>query len=223
MTAPASGETSSAPVAITTASNSSSASAGVPRRSVDAGGGEPVGVEVEQRRPSRAVRRGRRDRQLAADPVRRLEQHDVLDSRAREAERALEAGGAGADHGHSPGPAGLVAQDERRAAGGAVSPGGARSGLTVQSSSGSNVRQSSLQATHGRTSAARPLSTLRGRSGSAISARAMPTRSAPPASASAIASASRNACDAISGFVTSGRSRASSSSSGGRSVAMSRT
>ena len=46
------------------------------------------------------------------------------------------------------------------AAGRRGSPGGARSGLTVHSSSGSNVRQSSLQATHGRISSRAALEEL---------------------------------------------------------------
>ena len=44
----------------------------------------------------------------------------------------------------------------------ASSPGSARLGFTEHSSTGSNARQSSLQATHGRMSAARPPSSLRG-------------------------------------------------------------
>ena len=88
------------------------------------------------------------------------------------------------------------------AAGRRAAPGGPSSGLTEHRRTGSNARQSSLQATHGRTAAARPPSSLRGMSGSAISARAIPTRSAPAASAASIVSGVRNACEISRGRST---------------------
>ena len=70
---------------------------------------------------------------------------------------------------------------------------------------------------------ARPASSLRGMSGSAINARAMPTRSAPAANAASIVSGVRKACEISSGESTSGLIRPTWPSSGGSSVAMSRT
>ena len=119
---------------------------------------------------SRAARRSRRARRTARPPTHAAERGGALEARGTGADDrhrtvrrgALRAGRSGA---------GALAGGPRRAA--------RASGLTEHSSTGSKARQSSLQDTHGRISASRPESSFAGKSGSAISGRAMPTRSAP--------------------------------------------
>ena len=134
-------------------------------------------------RPGATSRRGaeppRRAAKTTAEFVRGIPDGDFA-SGLGERERALEAGRPGTDDRDR-----TTSRAPGRTASGAAGlesrPGGASCGLTVHSRVGSNARQSSLQATHGRTVCGRPANSLRGRSGSAISPRARPTMSAPRA------------------------------------------